>query len=603
MELLIKYLLILKMIKPLPQNKIWKQDNNSDLYGDIWSSFGIDISSEFGKLKTGRTLSVARSINDGTDNYVNGLGLSAAFRFYIDQYFAATDGTISKTGSSRSGVWSLDTTSGKPTTVSFRYSDMEIFNDNLYITVNDTNILHKYTGSVWSNIAVTGQSSSRPHALCVFGSRLYIQCDYAKIQSINTSDTSSGTIGTASSTIDLGNPIVNTITFMRSGLRNGSPCIWIGTLNRSGGKGHIYVWDGLTNSVSSSYKLESSGAMSGIVKDDILYVMDNDGRLLAFNGGTFVEIDRLPIKEGKYLFFALGEYNERWIHPNGMTVKDSALLINISNEYRGNSATYEENVPSGIWEWTKETGLYHKYPLTLTNHDATTLKDYGQHRIDTPGAIAYIKSASTSASDNGSLLVAARLYTTSSLSENLENHILIDDLNDTIEKYSYFITPKIFSEEISETWQKMFLRIKQSIDIVLKYRTEEESPLDINITTWSGSNSIRTDTSITGYGVGDEVEIMQGEGSGRCFTIVSTSDLGGGVTEIVLDSSFSVSGASGKARLQHWKVFKSGDDEILEGSFDDAKKPWIQVKCCINNTGNTYIYDGFITSKDNQKIN
>lgn len=587
----------------IPKNTIWKQDNNSDLYGDIWSSFNLDLSSELGKLKTTRMLNVARSVDNTNSNKVTGMGLAAAFRYYGGQHFAATDGTISKTGTSRTGTWGLDTTSGKPTTVSSRYSDMEVFNNILYVSVSGTD-LWKWNGSAWSDTsAITGVTSSVPHMLCKYGDRLYMTADYAKITSINTSDTPAGTIGTDPYTLDLSNPEQNTITFMRAT----SSRIWIGTVNRTGGKGHIYAWDGSQTSVNESYKLESSGAMSGIVKDDVLYVMDNDGRLLAFNGGTFVEIDRLPIREGKYLFFSLGEYNERWIHPNGMTVKDSAILINIDNEYRGNSATWEENVPSGIWEWTKETGLYHKYSFSLGDDGSTTVKDYGQNHVSIAGALAYIKSSSTDSADNGSLLASSQIFYDGS---NTENVIAIDDLNDEVEKFGYFITPKIFSKNIDDIWQKLFIRLKKLTsgdEIVVKYRTEDEEPLDIAITTWSSSNSVRTSTTITGYGAEDEIEFTQGEGSGKCFNIVSTSDLGGGVTEIILDGSFTgLSGASAKARLQHWKqigeAFTSTSKDIIEKPLLNVKNSaWVQFKVCIQNTGNSYIYDMTLLNTNSQK--
>lgn len=592
-------------MRKFPQNTIWRQDNNSDLYGDIWASFGINISAELGKLKTNRTLSVARSVDDGTDNYVNGLGVAAAFRYYNGQYWAATTGTISKCGTSRTGAWGLDTTSGKPTTLSNRYSDLDVFNEILYASPSSESKIYKLNDSTWSFVNWANMVTSRPHSLCAYSDRVYCQIDYAKIESINSSD-SIATVGN-SYAINLTNPTSNTITFMLAGSLNGTPGIWIGTVNRTGGKAYVYFWDGQQTSVNYKFLLESSGAMAGVVKDDTLYVMDNDGRLLAFNGGTFVEIDKLPIKDGDYLKSPLLEYNERWIHPRGMTVKDGAILLLINNEYRGATATFEENLSSGIWEWTKETGLYCKYPLSLTNHDATTLRDYGQSRISLAGALSYFKSSSTSATDNGALLASAQLYYDSS---NTENHILIDDLNDTYQKFAYFITPKIFSTEIDDVWQTLLIRLKKLTtgdEISMRYRTSESTPLDILITTWSGSNKVRTSTSISDYDAGDEIEFTQGEGSGKCFKILSKSDLGGGVTEITLDGEFTGIDSSGYARLQHWKdisePFSNTSIDVIKKTLLSVKNSaWVQFKICIQNTGDSYIYDMTIVNKVNQKI-
>ena len=56
---------------------------------------------------------------------------------------------------------------------------------------------------------------------------------------------------------------------------------------------------------------------------------------------------------------------------------------------------------------------------------------------------------------------------------------------------------------------------------------DDQEPTEITISTWSSSNSVRTSTSMSDYGAGDEIEFLQGKGSGKCFKIVSTSDLGG----------------------------------------------------------------------------
>ena len=204
------------MIKIPTQNK-WFQSNNLDTYGSFVSSFNLNLTSNGGKVRTTRSLIVASSNDDGNANYENGIGLAVAFRYYGSGYYAATDGTISSCGTSRTSKWGLVSTTGKPTTVSTRYSDMEIFNECLYVTTTSTHILYKYDGANWSNITVTGESSAgAPHMMCVYANKLYLVADGGKIQSINTSDTSSGTIGSASGTLSLLTPTSNTITFLRA---------------------------------------------------------------------------------------------------------------------------------------------------------------------------------------------------------------------------------------------------------------------------------------------------------------------------------------------------------------------------------------------------
>lgn len=588
-----------------PQNKIWKQNNLSDLFGDIWSSWNLDLTSSPGKLKTTRTLNVvSQSGSNPTD-----CGIAVAFRYYDSQHFALTGndggtGIIFASGTERTS-FSQSSVSGDPTTVSSRYSDMEIFNDILYVSVVGTDLYKNNAGTWTDTAAITGVVSGVPHLLCVYTDRLYITADYAKITSINTSDTSAGTIGSASYTLDLGNPQVNTITFMRAT----SEGIWIGTLNRLGGKANIHLWNGVKNSVLNTYRLESSGAMAAVVKDDVIYVMENDGRLVYFNGAAFVELDRLPLKQGEYLKNALLNYNTRWIHPNGMSVQDNRILMLIDGRYRSGNLTAEENIGSGVWEWSKETGLYHKYSLSYMLNSSGTLRDYGQNRLSSVGAIYSFKSFSTSASDNGSILVGAQLFTDGT---NTRNYILIDDLNgDTAQKYGYFVTPKIFTQNLTEIWNRLVIRFKKFLDsgdtLTVKYRTEDAEPTEITITTWSASNKVRTSTSISSYSAGDEIEFLQGEGAGKCFHIESTSDLGGGITEITLDGSFvNMTGDDGKARLQKWKKFGSFSAttaDFKEFPLLSAKNsPWVQLKICLQNTGDSYIYDAFLITKEAQAV-
>ena len=592
-------------IYKFPQQNNWKQNNLFDDKDDIVSSFNIDLTSKRGKVRNTRMLTVARGVDDDTYTHVASLGLAVAFRFYNGVYYAATgsDGgsRLSRVSPFRTNPWSLDESTDAPTNISDRYSDMEIFNDRLYVS-NKSTTLDRNDAGTWLNggIAITGAASSRSKMMTVFGGKLYVTADYAKINSMSSAEAFGATIGTSTDTIDLGNPSSNTITFLRAT----STSIWIGTVNRLGGKGHIYKWDGVSNNVTKSFKLQSSGAMAATVKDDVLYVMDNDGRLLSFNGGTFQEIDRLPVKQGEYLFFPLGAYNNRWIHPNAMTVQDDRILILIDNEYRGATATSEENVPSGIWEWTQGTGLYHKY--AFSNHNATSgsLTDYGQNRISIAGALSSIKSESDDADDNGSLLAGVQLYTDAS---TIENHIQIDDLNDTIQKYGYFKTRRVMSESVEDNFQKLITRYKKLLNtgdkMWVKYMSEENAPLDISITTWAGSSAVNTDTDISAYSAGDEIEFLQGQGAGKSFHIESITDLGGGSTQIELDEEFTSVGGSGIARLQKWILAGSYDGTEVFREFDiDVSNTWVQMKVCIQFTGSDELEDMYLITREHKKL-
>lgn len=582
----------------IPQKTVWRQDNKNDLFGDIWSSFNLDLTSKPGNLKTTRMLNVVSQ--EGTNETT--IGLSVGFRYYNSQYWAATNGTPSFAGTSRIS-FSISTAENISTTVSNRYSDIEIFNNVLYVSLSGTNLAKNNAGT-WGTVAITSGASNVPHMMCVYGSRLYVVADSGKINSMNTSETFAA-LGDPY-TLQLTDPTSNTITF----LRPTSNRIWIGTINQNGGRANVYAWDGVSTSVNETYKIDSAGALSGVVKDDTLYIVDANGKLMVFNGGGFTELDRLPINPDDYLFYPLGAYNERWIHPNGMTVQDDRILMLINNEYRGASPTTEENVPSGIWEWTKDTGLYHKYSSSYHLVTGGSVTDYGQNNVDVVGALSYIKSSSTSATDNGALLAGIATFTGSGATA--QNLILIDDTNDTIQKYGYFVTPKIFSKNVNDIWQKIYLRFKKFLSatdkIVVKYRTSDAATLAEASITWNnGGTSFQTSSTITTWAVGNEVEVIQGVGSGKCAHITAITDLGGGVSEVELDETFTGATATstGKARAQTWTKlgsYSAQTDEIYSRSIDTAPSNWIQFKVCLQNTGNSYLYDLLIANNANQKI-
>ncbi len=588
------------MIKIPSQNK-WIQANRGDMFGSIWSSFNIDLTLNISKLRTNRMLTVARGVDDSTTTYVNGIGLSAAFAIYDGKHWAATTGTISRAGTPRTAVWSLDTTTDKPTTCSNRYSDIEIFNEIMYVSLAGTN-LSKNDGGTWGTVAITGGISNVAHMMTSYAKRLYVVADEAKINSMDIAESFGATIGTSSNTLDLTNPSSNTITFLKAT----SSRVWIGTVNTLGGRGHIYAWDGEQTSVNEAYDLESSGAMAAVVKDDVLYVVDNDGRLMAFNGGAFIEIDRFPIKQGEYLFGPLLDDNERWIHPNGITLQDDRILILIDNEYRGSSATSEERVSSGIWEYTPETGLYHKYALSALNATSGTQLDYGQNRVSRVGALEAIKSSSTSAADNGALFAGIELFTDDT---GKEIHIQIDDLNDTTQKYGYIVTPKIYTKSftsLEDSWQKVFIRHKKLINssdkIIVKYRVEEQDA-DVATITWVDTDTFTvTAADVTSLAIGDEVEVIQGDGSGKCAHVASFT--GTTTLTVNLDDTFTgVTTNTAKARFQKWIKCGEGTDQTVkfhEFPIGD-NDTWVQLKICMQFTNANEVDDLLLINETNHE--
>ena len=216
------------IILPSRNNKILTQLNQGNLLGDIWSSLGIDLTSNKGTIRLGRM------IQNNNSSFNTNLGLAVGFRYFNGAWWTVAGSRVHTSTSTQSG-FVVDVTASTPTTCSSDTADIELFNGNMYVTAQTA--LYKYTGAAWS-FNGTALNTNTPHLLAAYGDRLYITDLYSRIYSINTSDV----MATSSSyTLSFTDSLSNVITFIRSA----SNRIWIGTVNTLGGKGYVYEWDGV----------------------------------------------------------------------------------------------------------------------------------------------------------------------------------------------------------------------------------------------------------------------------------------------------------------------------------------------------------------------
>ncbi len=589
----------------------WSQDGNSDVNGSIWASFNLDLSENEGKVRLGKRLLVATE-----DASINSTGVPCAFRDFdagvgTPQIYTVVGSFVyaqSGTGGYPSATSFIKiTASGVPVNCSSTLSDAEIFNGNLYVTANDTKI-YKSTGAVWSNISFG--SAGSVHMLCKYANRLYMTDLTSKVISLDSSDTPA-TSGTY--TLQLNQSSENVITFMRAA----SNKIWIGTVNSIGGIGYIHEWDGAAVQVTKSYRLESAGALSCVIKDDIPYVMDTNGNLLAFNGGTFKKLDNLNRRNRKLLYNALSTTNNRYIHPNGMAIVNGKINMVIDGRNYDNTLSIEETIPSGIYEYDENRGLIHKHSFGYTD-STSSIVDYGAVRIAAAGALVEANYSSTNAARNGTFIAGANYYTNATTSISA---IFYDDINDTFQKAGYLITTKIpaidakGNPSVQNTWQNLYLLYKKLLNasdkIVTKYRVYEADPLEVTIT-WVNTTSFTTTTDVTGYwtsGVGGEVEIVAGIGSGKCSHITSIVNNSGTYT-VTVDETYTGASGTAKARFQNWKKIDSiGYNNSIESgvTFDqqglNPQSNWIQFKIWMLFTGKDEIEKLIIINADTNPAN
>lgn len=601
------------MIK-LPNNQTWTQPNEGDIYGSLLSSCNLDLTTKHGELRISPRM-ILNSESGTTPTF--GMGVPCVFKYYRsttgDLWTIAGSRVYYVSAGALNTAFTEDTDVSAPTNCNSDYSDMDEFNGSLYMSAASTT-LKKYTQGVgYTSLTNRFVDSSGLHDLEAYRAtnRLYFVDDNSKsIGSIDTADTVA-TLGNQYTLNDLVDGTIEVISWIKST----SSRIFIGTINYTGTNGHVYGWDGSQTTPNETYKLNSAGTLACVIKNDVPYIIDANGKLLVFNGATFTGsggkgyLAKFPIKEnilGTYFGTATG----RFIHYNGMCLdKDGniMMLINASPWTTGFPlSVLEENCSSGVWLYTTENGLHHKNSIAR-NKSTDTITDYGQKKLNAIGALSYIQlpdNGLTAGSTNGTYIAGAQYFL-----DDLTtlNGIFYDDSNDTLQKSGYFVTPKIYASSFKDNFETFYARFKKfstyTDKIVVKVRTDETDPEEATIT-WIASadnNTFESTADLSDFEKGDEVEILQGSFSGICSHIYEITENAGTYTVILEDSLLSsLPGDIGIARFQKWKkiaTVNTTDDNSLMKRIDELGSTWVQFKVWVIVTGKWDFHDMIITNK------
>lgn len=598
------------MIQLPPKNQ-WVQNNKSDIFGSLWSSFNLNLTEQLGKTKVSPRMIL-------TNNAVSRMGTPVAFRIYGGKLYAlavtstpdsiaAWVSTNSVTAGGLKDVLTIEASSGGGTiSATNDYSDMEVFNSKLFVTDSLQKLLY-FNGSAWTDGGSVLTENTNHKLLSFFKlKRLYFFSSTVLVKSCDTSFT---VAASGSNTFNVTTATGNADLFLVSMLQT-STAIWLLLANQSNDETVVLAWDGVTADTylsGGAYRIPARGALAGITIQNTPYILDSNGELHYFNGGAFVPAPngKLPVKQFKYLTNPLSLKNDRWIHPNGITLVDGRINILINNLNHDNDNTIEENLPSGIWEYDKDIGWYHKSPLSQYDYSGAALvKDFGQNRLSRVGALYNFKADDrSSAVTVGTLIAGADYYTNASATAT---GVFINDSLDLIQKYGYAVSAKILSTEVTTTWGRYFSIIKKLLSstdkLWLKFRSDDSPPVEVTIT-WVNATSFTTTTDVTAYTQDDEVEFLQGTGSGFCSQITSVTNNAGTYTVVIVESMSNVTG-TGKARFQHWKsagTFSNQTDNIAPFAVDRAS-PYVQLKLCMLFTGNNEIINGILETTPGQEI-
>ena len=585
----------------LQRTKSWIQTNRSDTMGNLVATFNMDPYYNLGKIRPTRMMATD-SVTSPTDTDMT--DVPVGFRYYTVSgtsytYTVAGAFVHANTGFNNTSFTKFTAVASYPTTCSSAYSDIESVWGRLYVTTNSYYVYY-YDGT-WHNFTAGDSTTGIPHLLTSCGGRLYMTHGLNSKQIISWG--SNNTPATMGNDYTLGNDVTTfandqVITF----IRGASNKIWIGVGSSSGAsvtRGYVYEWDGVSQFTTRFYKMNATSPMSCVIMDDIPYVLDSAGRLLKYNSNSFQEIARLPLFD-TYLTGPLDTtLNTRFIHPNGMSVINGKINLLINNKHYDSAGSINEHCPSGVWEYDENVGLYHKYSLSYTATNANVITDYGQNRLSAVGALAEMKVADKTSDANGFFLAGATIFKDGSntVSQVWTNDTLPFSTTATYHstlRAGYFVTTKLESQGLTETWKAIAFKYKNFIDdsekIVVKYRTSSVPALEVPIT-WVDTTHFTTTSDLSAYttlgsnGIGDEVEITQGTGGGMCSHITAISLNAGTYTVTVNEVHTGVTTGTAKARFQHWIYSGSATNAVKQYQQlnlpASATSTWIQIKVFI----------------------
>jgi len=400
-------------------------------------------------------------------------------------------------------------------------------------------------------------------------------------------------------------------------MESDSSYVWIGVVDAlsNGSPGKVLQWDGIAPQISNEYGVNNAQgilAMALNPTDGLMYVMDSNGVVSSFNGSGFKEEGRLPFPPNRLPFNIADTDNEKFIHPNGMYfTRNGTLRCLINNRSALSTNAVVENMPSGIWEWSRDNGFVHIQSFSYNPLASSTITDFGQNRIARVGAIASMSVPSTTIID-GTLMAGASLYSNAS---SVTNVIAFDNSLDTIQKKGYLVTDWFESDEIADSWDTWWMSYRKFLDsgdnITVKYRLTEAAPVEgaitwVNTTSFTVLNSAVVVSNYWTSGTGGEVEILRGTGGGSCVHITNAVNNAGTWTVTIDEAVTGVTTGTATARFQHWiKLFPT---EALTtprnwGQFaiNTGSEPHIQVKVCFTYTGEGEFYKSILTSNGDIK--
>lgn len=517
-----------------------RQLNINDTAGDLWSSFGVDLHTNVGKIKLARPFKRVADASDISDDPVQAFSSDDGQNVY-----AITESNLYKsTSASDYETWSVlnSTPQGAEDAVLFQGQIVISTDDDLdaYDITGDT-----YTSDWWTARGNPSLTSNNPVSLVPrvlevsrIGSETLVVLDGSEVHAYK-GGIGSGAITSVTVEIDS----TFTASCFKSSIRKG----WIGTYSESEPQAFVYEWDVASTNYIQAYPVGAKSVLAMELDNDAPVIITESGEIKKFNNAGFSTIAQFPFS-GKDVFIDLVNtaFNanniNRAIHPKGIKRIGRNLYINAN--FRNNDGTpLDERTPAGLWVCNLDTG-------SLTHLGSPD----NEHYFDRTSPILLAPDNEVSR-----IFMGADKEATSN-----QEGIWIEDLSSSANAYGYGTTVEIQSGNITDVFERLISKslLDENDKIVVKWRTTNDLdyPLTVQDVAWSSTTSFNTTADLSVVKARfdastenrDEVEFILGSGAGRLAHITNI-EMSASTYVVTIDEAIGTATETATVRFDNWK--------------------------------------------------
>jgi hypothetical protein len=344
---------------PLPADSKWKVSQLGDLFGHVVRTKNMNFSktgyaSLARKAMTLFTYGVSLDLSANTDPAFQGTFLGAVTD---SQYVYVLTAAELFHGDITDNLFTLlEASSSTRPAIGFD-SDIVMYNATPHISGGQYVAIFNTGGSSsWDSRPISGLSTLVPHPLCVFeGGNTLLVGNGNQVRQYNTSYVD-----------DLTNRLALPSEHYVTCIRAIGSKIFVGTRNIFGGDAKLFVWNGAGTQAQAVYSVGADWVYSMCEYESSLAIVTSAGQIRRFSGGGFDDLANFPVYYTNYAWTSTNDnkYLVGKVASRGLQAAGNRLYINIDGSLN-NSATigvgkYLPDMPSGLWVFDPDVGLYHK---------------------------------------------------------------------------------------------------------------------------------------------------------------------------------------------------------------------------------------------------